>query len=150
MKLEGEHTFEAPRQMVWEALLDPNTIAGTIPGCDQLAETSPNRFEGPIRVGVGPVQGRFEGSFTLSDLNPPESYHLQIAGKGPGGFMDGEGDIRLSESGESTVMHYSVDAQVGGPVASVGQRLLESAARVIVRQGLERLDKLIQERKQSS
>lgn len=149
LKLEGEYTFEAPRQLVWEALLDPNTIAQTIPGCDQLLETSQHHYEGPIRVGVGPVQGQFEASFTLSDLNPPESYHLKMAGNGPGGFMEGDGDIHLNESGESTGMRYAVDAQVGGPVASVGQRLLESAARVIVRQGLERLDRLIQERKQA-
>lgn len=149
MKIEGQYHFKAPRSLVWEALLDPSVIARTLPGCRQLEPIGEHAYRGPLQVGVGPVQGNFEGEFALSELNPPEGYRIRIRGQGPVGFLEGEGRIRLEEREEGTDLHYDLDAEVGGRVASVGHRLLETTARVIARQGLQRLDEEIQKRRQA-
>lgn len=147
VKLQGQHTFEATRDRVWAALLDPDVLARTLPGCEQLEQVEENRFQGALTVKVGPVQGKFNGTVTLSDLVPPESYRLALEGQGPSGFMNGNGTLRLEEVGETvsvqTILHYDVDAQVGGRIAGVGQRLLDSSARVITRQALEGLERQI-------
>ena len=149
MKLTGSHELDMPRQEVWEALLDPDVIAATLPGCDALEEVGENEYVAPIRVGVGPVEGKFEGRFTLSDINPPESYHLDIEGKGPSGFMRGAADIRLEQNGSGTILHYEVHANIGGRVASVGQRLIDSTGKLVARQGLKRLEKKMKERREN-
>ena len=143
VKLEGQHKLEAPRRRVWEALNDPDILARTLPGCERLEQVEENRFKGELAMRVGPVQGKFQGEVTLSDLQPPDSYHLDLKGSGPAGFVNGAGNVRLEEAGEATVLHYDVDAQVGGRLAGVGQRLLESSARVITRQALEGLERQI-------
>ncbi|MGH9341833.1 MAG: SRPBCC family protein [Acidobacteriota bacterium] len=143
MKIEGSHTFEASREEVWRALLDPKVISRTLPGCDELQKVGENQYKGTLRVGVGSIQGQFDGSVSLSDLNPLESYHIKLKGKGAPGFLEGEGKIWLEEQGLSTILHYDITAFVGGRVASVGQRLLESTARVITRQALKRFQQEI-------
>lgn len=139
MKIQGTHTFDAPREQVWQALLDPEILARTLPGCEKLERVGENEFRGALNVSVGPVKGQFQGTLQLSNLKPGESYRMKLEGKGPAGFMNGEGELRLSDSGSSTVLAYDLDAQVGGRVAGVGQRLLESSARSITKQGLEGL-----------
>lgn len=139
MKIQGTHTFDAPREQVWKALLDPEILARTLPGCEKLERVGENEFRGVLNVNIGPVKGQFQGTLQLSDIQPPESYHMRLDGKGPAGFMNGEGELRLSDSGSATALTYDLDAQVGGRVAGVGQRLLESSTRSITRQGLEGL-----------
>ena len=139
MKIQGTHTFDAPREQVWKALLDPEILARTLPGCEKLERVGENEFRGVLNVNIGPVKGQFQGTLQLSDIQPLESYHMRLDGKGPAGFMNGEGELRLSDSGGATVLAYDLDAQVGGRVAGVGQRLLESSTRSITRQGLEGL-----------
>jgi carbon monoxide dehydrogenase subunit G len=139
MKIQGSHTFEAPREQVWRALLDPAILARTLPGCERLERVGENDFQGALNVQVGPVKGQFQGTLQLSDLKPLEGYHMKLDGKGPAGFMNGEGDLRLADSGGSTILTYDLDAQVGGRVAGVGQRLVESSAKSITRLGLEGL-----------
>jgi carbon monoxide dehydrogenase subunit G len=139
MKIQGSHTFDAPREQVWRALLDPAILARTLPGCERLERVGENDFQGALNVQVGPVKGQFQGTLQLSDLRPLEGYHMRLDGKGPAGFMNGEGDLRLADAGGSTVLTYDLDAQVGGRLAGVGQRLVESSAKSISRQGLEGL-----------
>lgn len=139
MKIQGTHTFDAPRERVWRALLDPEVLARTLPGCEKLERVEENEFRGVLNVNIGPVKGQFQGTLQLSNIQPPESYHMRLDGKGPAGFMNGEGELRLSDSGSSTVLAYDLEAQVGGRVAGVGQRLLESSTKSITRQGLEGL-----------
>lgn len=140
MKIQGEHTFDAPRERVWRALLDPEVLARTLPGCERLERTAENEYRGVLNVQVGPVKGQFQGSLQLSDLIPLESYHMKLDGSGPAGFMNGQGDLRLADApAGGTVLRYDLDAQVGGRVAGVGQRLVESSARSITKQGLEGL-----------
>ena len=139
MKIQGTYTFDAPRERVWRALLDPEVLARTLPGCERLERVGENDFRGVLNVNVGPVKGQFQGTLQLSALNPPESYHMRLDGKGAAGFMNGEGDLRLADQGAATLLTYDIDAQVGGRVAGVGQRLLESSAKSITKQGLEGL-----------
>jgi carbon monoxide dehydrogenase subunit G len=140
MKLQGDYAFAAPRALVWRALLDPDVLARTLPGCEKLERTAENEFRGVLNIAVGPVKGQFEGTLQLTDLRPLEGYHMKLNGKGPNGFMTGEGDLRLSDAADGgTTLGYDIDSQVGGRVAGVGQRLLESSAKSITRQGHEGL-----------
>ena len=146
MELSGTYTFNAPRDLVWQALLDPEVLAKVMPGCEKLEQVGENEYQGVIKIRVGPVQGEFQGNVRLSDINAPDSYHMTVDGKGAPGFMKGEGQVRLEPQGDSTLMHYSGKAQVGGRIASVGQRLLDSSAKALTRQSLDGLDKQIQAR----
>ena len=143
MKIQGNHHFDAPRDEVWKALLDPDVLAATVPGSQGLEQIGDNEYEGELKIKIGPVQGRFQGKVSLLDLDPPNGYQIKIEGRGPAGFMNGTGSLALSEDGGGTLMDYDVDAQVGGRIAGVGQRLLDSSAKVITRQALEALEKQI-------
>jgi carbon monoxide dehydrogenase subunit G len=135
--------------VVWASLLDPEVLAKTMPGCEKLDKVGDNQYEGAIKIRVGPVQGKFQGKVTLSDLNPPDSYSMQVDGKGPAGFVKGTGKVRLEAQTVSTLMHYEGDAQVGGRIASVGQRLLDSSAKALTRQSLDSLHEQVKARAQS-
>lgn len=150
MKLEGTYTFDAPRETVWKALLDPEVLARTMPGCEKLEQIGENEYKGALKIRVGPVQGQFEGIVNLSDIQAPVSYRMQVDGKGAPGFMKGVGEVRLEDQGESTLMHYTGEAQVGGRIASVGQRLLDSSAKALTRQSLDGLHEQIKARVQVS
>lgn len=147
MNLTGNYTFSnAPRQLVWEMFLDPAILAAIMPGCERLEVVGENQYEGEMRLKVGPVQGVFQGTVELSNLQAPESYHMKVNGKGPQGIVDGSGDVRLEETDAGTIMHYDGVAQVSGRIASVGQRLMDSSAKAITRQSLQNLDAQIQAR----
>lgn len=143
MKVEGTHTFSAPRDLVWEMLQDPQVLANVMPGCEKLDKTGDNEYQGVLMIRIGPVQGKFNGTVTMSDINEPESYNLTVDGKGAPGFVKGAGALHLTAENGSTRMTYEGDAQVGGRIASVGQRLLDTSARAIIRQSLEGLDQQI-------
>ena len=149
MKIEGSFPLDVPRDIVWKALLKPGIISKTLPGCEELTPVSENLYKAKLNVKVGPVQGGFEGQFSLSDLKPPEGYRLKLSGKGSTGFLEGEGEIRLEDLGEETMLHYEITVQVGGRVAAVGQRLLDSSARSVARQGLERFNEQVKRLEQS-
>lgn len=147
MKLQGSHTLEAPRQVVWQALLDPEVLARTLPGITRLERADGDRFEAAMNIKVGPVQGKFDGHVTLSDLDPPNGYRMAMHGKGAPGFVDGGGAITLSDAeGGGTLLAYDLDVQVGGRLAGVGQRLLETTAKSLSRQAIESLDKQVKAR----
>ncbi len=143
MELAGTYTFAAPRETVWQAIMDPEVLAKCLPGCERLEKVSETEYLGTLNVRVGPVQGRFSGKVGLSERVEPENFHMDIDGKGAAGFVKGGGDAHLEEADGKTVLTYSGEAQVGGRIASVGQRLLETSAKSIVRQGLESLDRII-------
>ena len=144
MELAGEYTFNAPREIVWESIMDPEVLAKILPGCDRLDKVSETEYKGVLNVRIGPVQGKFNGKVLLSDMNEPESFHIDIDGKGAAGFIKGGGDARLDAIDDTTVLTYSGEAQVGGRIASVGQRLIDTSAKSIMRQSLESLDRIIQ------
>ena len=148
MKLEGTYTFDAPREVVWQALLDPEILAKAMPGGEKLEQTGDNEYKARLKIKVGPVQGQFEGTVALSDIHAPHSYRMHVDGKGAPGFMKGEGEVHLEEQNGSTLMHYSGEAQIGGRIASVGQRLLDSSAKALTRQSLDALHQQIKARTQ--
>lgn len=131
MKMADSQRIEAPRQKVWEALNDPAVLKQCIPGCEELEMTGDNQMEAKVKLKVGPVKATFGGKVTLEDLNPPESY--RIVGEGSGGvagFAKGGAFVKLEEDGpEATILHYDVDAQVGGKIAQLGARLIDSTAK---------------------
>lgn len=143
MKLSGSHPLPYPRPVVWRALMDPEVLSRTLPGCERLEATGDGAFAGTLTVQVGPVRGHFDGTLEMTERVEPERYHMRLAGQGSSGFLTGEGEVRLEEAegGAATVLHYDLEAQVGGRIAGVGQRLLDSSARVIARQGLEGLER---------
>jgi carbon monoxide dehydrogenase subunit G len=139
MKIQGEHTFNAPRERVWRALLDPEVLARTLPGCERLERTGENEYRGVLNVQVGPVKGQFQGTLQLAGILPLEGYHMKLDGSGPSGFMNGQGELRLADAPAGTTLRYDLDTQIGGRIAGLGQRLVESSAKSITRQGLEGL-----------
>jgi len=144
VNIEGTHTFDAPQELVWRMLLDPVVLAKVMPNCQALEKTGEGEYEGKMKIQVGPVQGLFQGKVTLSNLQPPASYHMQVQGKGPAGMVDGEGDVRLEADGDKTLMHYIGEAKVSGRIASIGQRLMDTSARAITKQSLENLAQQIE------
>lgn len=146
MQIKGGHTFQAPRPAVWEALMDPTVLAQALPGGEQLEKIGEDEYRAVMNVRVGPVQGRFEGKVELEDLEPPAQYRMKVSGAGPAGHVHGSGAIVLTDDGKGTLMSYEGDVQVGGKIASVGQRLIDSTAKSVIRQGLKVLDEQIQAR----
>lgn len=140
MNVEGSYTFDAPRDEVWSAMLDPEVLSNTLPGVQQLDKTDENSYKAAMKIRIGPVQGLYTGTVNLSDLSPPEDLQLHVDGRGAPGFVKGDGRIRLEAQGEKTIMHYDGEAQVGGRLASVGQRLMESSVQALIGQSLESLN----------
>lgn len=146
MKLAGEYTFDAPRDQVWEALFDPEILASVMPGCEKLELVGEQEYEGLLKIKVGPVQGKFNGKIKLHDIQEPDSYQMEIDGRGQPGFVKAEATVKLEDDGGGTKLIYDSDAKVGGRVATVGQRLLDSSAKAITKQSLEGLSKVIESR----
>ncbi len=141
MKLEGEYTFDGPQERVWEILRDPDTLAKALPGTKRLDLVGENEYEGEMQVRIGPVAGTFGGKLTVSNEVPPQSLTLSVEGKGKVGFLKGSGDVELSDLGDNkTLMKYSGEVQIGGRVASVGQRLFDTVSKSMIKQGLEQLN----------
>jgi uncharacterized protein len=134
MKIEGTHELRAPRERVYAALLDPTVLARCIPGCERLEETGAHTYAATLRTGVGAIKGLFTGNVRLEELRPPEHYRLVVDGKGQAGFLKGAGALALSEHDGVTVIKYVGDVQVGGTIASVGQRMIQGAAKMMAAQ----------------
>jgi carbon monoxide dehydrogenase subunit G len=148
MKLEGEYIFNGPREEVWELVRDPNVLSSALPGTQSLNKVSDNEYEGEMNVRIGPVAGVFSGRIVVSDEVPPESYTLMVDGKGAPGFAKGTGHVQLIDQGDgTTLMKYEGEVQIGGKLASVGQRMLDTVSKSMTRQGLEALNKALQARK---
>src|SRR5919202_3404419 len=140
MKLSGSYTFSAPRDEVWELLMDPTTLQHIIPGCERLEEIGEDTYAAEIKLGLAGVKGDYSGTVRISDREPPERYRLHGDGRGKPGFAKGDGTVELSaEPDSTTTLRYTADAQVGGPIAGVGQRLIEGAAKSIINQSLKAL-----------
>jgi 2-furoyl-CoA dehydrogenase large subunit len=131
---EGSATVAAPPEAVWTMLLDPATLQAVIPGCHGVEKISDTRFRADVTIGVGPVKGRYRAEVTLSDLDAPWAVTLGGSAEGALGFGNGEGRITLTPENAGTVVRYEYDAAIGGKVASIGGRLLDGAARVIIGQ----------------
>jgi len=146
MKLAGEYIFNGPRDEVWELVRDPEVLATALPGTQSLNKVSENEYQGEMHVRVGPVAGVFSGRVVISDEVRPESYTLTVEGKGAPGFAKGTGHVHLIAQGSTTLMKYEGEVQIGGKIASVGQRLLDTVSKSMIRQGLEALNRALEAR----
>ncbi len=124
--------IRGPREKVWESLLNPQVLARALPGCEKLEPNPDGSFAAEMRVGIAAVKGAYRGRVEVLDAVPPEHFRMKVEGQGTGGFLRGEGTLTLVAEGAGTLLQYSGDAQVGGVMASVGQRLLVAAAKQIV------------------
>ena len=131
MKIEGTHKIDAPRERIFAALVNPNVLQKCIPGCEQMEETGENQYKAKLTAGVGPVKGVFTATVSLQDIIAPEHYKLVVEGKGQPGFVKGTGELNLKDDGGATEIQYTGDVNVGGLIASVGQRMIQSTANLL-------------------
>ena len=140
MEMTGERRIEAPRQRVWDALNDPEALKAAIPGCESLERTPEGGFTARVAVRIGPMAAKFSGKVNLTNINAPESY--TITGEGNGGamgFAKGGADVTLEEATDTvTLLRYAVKAQVGGKMAQLGARLVDSTAKQMADQFFDR------------
>ncbi|HTK89454.1 MAG TPA: carbon monoxide dehydrogenase subunit G [Verrucomicrobiae bacterium] len=146
MKIEGSHDIPAPQEKVWAAFLDPATLAKAIPGCEGLEEIGPGEYKAVMKVGVAAIKGTFEGRVRLMDLDPPTRYRMAVDGKGGPGFVRGEAAMSLAPIETGTKVSYDADVQVGGLIASVGQRMLGGVSKMMLDQFFNRMTELLAER----
>ena len=147
MKIDGEYLFNGPREEVWEIIRDPEVLATALPGTKSLDKVGENEYQGEMNIRVGPVGGLFSGHLVVSNEVPPSSLTMTVDGRGGPGFINGAGNVALNDQGDgTTLMKYDGEVQIGGKLASVGQRLLDTASKSTIRQGLEALDVALQAR----
>jgi carbon monoxide dehydrogenase subunit G len=147
MKIEGEYTFDGPREDVWKLVRDPEVLATCLPGTQSLRLVGENEYEGEINIHIGPIAGVFSGRLVISNEVAPESCTLAVEGKGKPGFAKGTGNVQLLDQGDNkTLMKYSGDVQIGGRLAGVGQRMIDTVSKSMIRQGLGTLNDAIKAR----
>jgi carbon monoxide dehydrogenase subunit G len=134
MKVEGTQELRALPDRVYQALTDPEVLKRCIPGCEKLDLAGDNTYSTTLRTGVGSIKGLFTGTVRLENMNPPSHYRIVVEGKGQPGFLKGAGDLDLREQEGKTIITYSGDVQVGGTIASVGQRMIQGAAKMMATQ----------------
>ena len=134
MKLEGTHELAAARERVYQSLVNPEVLQRCIPGCERLERTGENVFAATIRAGVGSIKGVFNGTARLEDMREPEHLRIVVEGKGGPGFLKGSGDLDLQQEANTTKVTYVGDVQVGGTIASVGQRMILGTAKMMATQ----------------
>ena len=130
MQQSGEYRIGAAREAVWRALNDPDVLAQCIDGCQSLTRDGDDAFQATVKARIGPLSAVFTGEVKLADIDPPNSYTLQVSAKGgAAGFGRGEAKVSLSDEAGGTLLRYEVEGNVGGKLAQVGQRLIDGAAR---------------------
>ena len=145
MKMNGEQLIDAPRQVVWDSLNDPEILRQSITGCKEINKVSDTEFDAKVTMKIGPVKANFTGAVKLSRLDPPNSYVISGQGKGgAAGFAKGGAEVALSDEDGKTLLTYTVDAQVGGKLAQIGSRLVSSAARKMADDFFKKFKKLVE------
>jgi len=145
MTMSGEVQLPAPREVVWAKLNDPEVLKSSIPGCEELEKTDEHSFRVVAKMKVGPVSARFKGKVTLSDIDPPNGY--KITGEGEGGvagFAKGGATVGLADKEGGTLLSYDVEAQIGGKLAQLGQRLINGAAKKLADEFFANFAKAVQ------
>jgi carbon monoxide dehydrogenase subunit G len=140
VNIQGTHHLHAPRDRVYQSLIDPEVLRRCIPGCERLEKTGTNEYSATIGAGVGAIKGVFTGIVRLADMRPPEHYQIIVEAKGTPGFVKGTGDFDLEAEGEGTLIKYTGDLQVGGMIASVGQRLIQGTAKMLASRFFTKLE----------
>jgi uncharacterized protein len=134
MKIEGSHTLKVPRRELYLMLVDPAVIQRCVPGCETLEAHEDGTYKMTLKAGVGSVKGMFNGQIKLAELREPEHYKMIVEGTGKVGFVKGAGILDLVEQGDETIVNYTGDVNIGGNIASVGQRMVQAAAKMMAGQ----------------
>jgi carbon monoxide dehydrogenase subunit G len=152
LKISGSYTLPVARERAYQRLQDPEVLAKCMPGTDHLAKIGPDEYEMKMKMVISAVQGLFAGKIRVADQKPPEQFRLLVEGSGKVGFLKGEGVLTLVPSAAppsstfpsdtSTEVRYEGDVQVGGVIAGVGQRLLDTTAKIVIRKFFEKLTEL--------
>ena len=131
MDIAGTYTFAAPPARVWALLMDPQTIASCIPGCERLDPDGPDRYKANITIGMAAITGNYDGTVVITDKVEPSSYRLSVEGQGRPGFVKGAVSITLRDDGANTIVEVQGSVQTGGTIARLGQRIVGSAAKMM-------------------
>ena len=132
MTVDGSYVFNAPRERVWQLLMDPDVIASCIPGCEGLTPAGDDCYQAKVVAVVAAIAGSYEGTVCMKDKVVPESYRLVVEGQGRHGFVNGESQITLKADGATTVVGVTGTMDVGGVIARVGQRLLGTVSKMMM------------------
>lgn len=143
MTLEGTYKISAPRDLVYKQLMNPDVLSHALPGCEKLTPNPDGSFSAQLKIGIAMMKGTYQGRVEILDAVAPERFRMLVEGKGSGGFMKGEGTLTLTEEGGETLITYTGEAQVGGLIASVGQRMILGAAKQNVTQFFQEFAKQI-------
>ena len=149
MEMQGNRSLAVTQQQAWDALNDPEVLKASIPGCERLVATGENQYAATVAVKIGPVAAKFSGRVQLSDVHAPNSYTLSFDGQGgAAGFGKGVSQVRLAPAteGAGCELSYTVQAQVGGKIAQMGQRLIDGVARSMAEDFFRRFDEEMQRR----
>lgn len=146
MKISGSYTLPIPPERAYQLLQDSAILAQAIPGCESLEEIAPDEYRMKMKVLLAALSGQFEGKVRITDQSPPASFRLIVEGSGRVGFVKGDGLLTLlpasSNPSVSTVVSYEGDAQVGGTLAAVGQRLLDGTSKMMIKKFFDKLTTL--------
>ena len=134
MKIEGSHTIKAPRDLLYQLMIDPEILRRCVPGLQSLEAAGDGCYKMTLKAGVGSIKGVFTGWIKLEEMREPEHYKMIVDAKGQAGFLKGEGLIALTEEGEGTLVNYTGETGVGGTIAGVGQRMVQSTAKMLAGQ----------------
>lgn len=140
MKIEGSYAIAAPPERVFQLLMDPLFLARAMPGCEALDPIGENEFAMRMKMVLASMNGLFQGKVRIADQNPPVSYRLIVEGTGKIGFMKGDGVLRLASASETTTVGYEGDVEVGGTIAAVGQRMIQTTARMLIKRFFDKLN----------
>lgn len=145
MQLSDQRSIKADPATVWAAILDPEVLKACIPGCESISGNPQDGFEAVVVQKVGPVKARFTGQVTLSEMVPEEGLKITGEGKGgPAGFAKGSAQVTMAREGEGTLLTYAVDAHVGGKLAQLGSRIIDSFTRKMADQFFERFQQAVE------
>ena len=143
IRLEKKYILDISQQNVWEAILDPETLAEILPNCKSLDPIGDHKFDANIEIKIGPIKGQFKSKLSLFDLDPPNGYKFDVNGDGSKGQMRGAGEILLTTQDGRTEFIFTASGSVSGIIARVGQRLIEATGKRLMDQGFENFKKRI-------
>ena len=140
MKIEGTYTLNASQQEVWDLFNDTTHLSNALPGCEELVEREPGKYDMVLKIGVAGVKGQYGGKMEVLDQEPPNRYRLVGEGSGSPGFVKGEALIEFSQKNDTTIISYQGDVQVGGLIAGIGQRMMGGIAKMMLRQFFKNME----------
>ena len=144
MEMNGEKLISASKREVWDALNDPDQLLKAIPGAQTVEKTDEENLIATVKIKIGPISAKFSGKIKLSDINPPNSYTLTGEGSGgAAGFAKGSAKVSLEDHDDGTILKYSVSASVGGKLAQIGQRLIDTAANKLADQFFGKFNEIL-------